>query len=146
MKILKVKTEKRSLGNFGERRAVWYLIRHGYIIRRRNYTGGEKQSAELPEIDIIASKGDTVAYVEVKTRTVGKEHPNEPRPASAVTPEKMQKIMQTALWYSAWHARNKRMRFDIIEVYVNVKSERKRVAEIRHLVGAYTKNTARRHR
>ena len=146
MRILKIKTERRRLGNFGERRAAWYLLRHGYLVRKRNYTGGENGTDELPEIDIIASKGDTVVYVEVKTRTVGSEHPNEPRPASAVTPEKMQKIMQTALWYRAWHARDKKMRFDIIEVYVNEKNGRKRVSEIRHLVSAYTKNTVNRRR
>ncbi len=146
MNILKVKTEKRTLGNFGERAAARYLWRHGYIVRKRNYTGGEIKSVELPEIDIIAHKGSTVAYVEVKTRTVGKENPNEVRPAASVTPEKMRKIMQAASWYRAWHAKGKKMRFDIIEVYVTEKNGRKKVAEIRHIEGAYTKDTAYRKR
>ena len=146
MRILKVKTEKRRLGNFGERRAALYLWLHGYIVLRRNYTGGEIYDVEIPEIDIIAKKGDTVAYVEVKTRTVEKQDPCEPRPASAVTPEKMRKIMQAASWYRAWHARGKKMRFDIIEVFVTEKNGRRRVERINHVVGAYTKNTLYRGR
>ena len=140
MNILKVKTEKRRLGTLGERAAARYLFFHGYFITARNYTGG--RTNKLPEIDIIAHKGDTVAYVEVKTRTLGTEHPNEPRPASAVTPEKQRKIMQTAAWYKAWHARKKKMRFDVIEVYVENKNGKVRVKEIKHLIGAYTKDTA----
>ena len=141
MRILKVKTEKRSLGTFGEKRAARYLWLHGYRVRRRNYTGGEVEAVEVPEIDIIATKGDTAVYVEVKTRTIEKMHPYEPRPASAVSTEKMKKIMQAAYWYRAWHAKGKKMRFDIIEVYVTEKNGRKRVAEIRHIIGAYNKNT-----
>ena len=56
MRILKVKTEKRRLGNFGERRAALYLWLHGYIVLRRNYTGGEIYDVEIPEIDIIAKR------------------------------------------------------------------------------------------
>ena len=141
MRILKVKTEKRSLGTFGEKRAARYLWLHGYRVRGRNYTGGEVENVELPEIDIIATKRDTAVYVEVKTRTLEKMHPCEVRPAAAVNREKMKKIMQTAYWYRAWHARGMKMRFDIIEVYVTEKNGRKRVAEIRHIVGAYNKNT-----
>ena len=144
MNILKVRTEKRRLGNFGERRAALYLWLHGYIVLERNYTGGEIHGVDIPEVDIIARKGDTIAIVEVKTRTVGKENPNEPRPASAVTPEKMRKIMQAASWYRAWHDREKKIRLDIIEVYVTEKNGRKKVADIRHLIGAYTKNTLKR--
>ena len=144
MNILKVKTEKRKLGTLGERAAARYLFFHGYFIKARNYTGGK--GFDLPEIDIIAAKGDTVAYVEVKTRTLGTEHPNEPRPASAVTPEKQRKIMQTAAWYKPWHARNKKMRFDVIEVYVENKNGKVKVKEIKHLIGAFTKDTARRKR
>ena len=144
MKILKVKTEKRRLGSFGERRAALYLWLHGYIVQRRNYTGGEIHGVDIPEIDIIASRGDTVAYVEVKTRTLGKEDPKEARPASAVTAEKMRKIMQAASWYRAWHARDKKMRFDIIEVLVSEKNGRRRVENINHIIGAYTKNTLKK--
>jgi putative endonuclease len=50
----------------GETYAYWYLRRRGYILIARNYT--------LPgckgEIDIVGYDGDTVAFVEVKTRII----------------------------------------------------------------------------
>ena len=144
MNILKVKTEKRKLGTIGERAAAWHLFFHGYFIKARNYTGGK--GFDLPEIDIIAQKGNTVAYIEVKTRTLGAENPNEPRPASAVTPEKQRKIIQTAAFHKAWNAKGKRMRFDIIEVYVENKNGKVKVKKIKHLEGAFTKDTAYRRR
>ena len=52
----------KILGNKGEQAAVQYLENHGYLIRERNYR------ARTGEIDIIASKGDTISFVEVKTR------------------------------------------------------------------------------
>ncbi|MBP3793478.1 MAG: YraN family protein [Ruminococcus sp.] len=52
----------RKTGNIGEQATADFLVRNGYKILARNYTvrGGE--------IDIIASKEGTTAFVEVKTR------------------------------------------------------------------------------
>lgn len=54
---------KLSVGKFGEELAVKYLKKLGYKIIERNFRirGGE--------IDIIARDGNTLVYVEVKTRT-----------------------------------------------------------------------------
>ena len=48
----------------GESAVCRYLMQQGYTIRKRNYRirGGE--------IDIIAQKGEILAFVEVKTRYV----------------------------------------------------------------------------
>ena len=136
MKILEIKTVKRLLGNFGERAACRYLKRNGYRIVKRNFV------ADSHEIDIIASNKDTLVFVEVKTRTIGKESPNEPRPASSVTPEKQRAIISAAKMYAAFNPTNKKKRFDVIEVYVNDNSKRKCVAEIKHLVNTFNVNTA----
>lgn len=52
----------RQTGDQGEALVCEYLKNHNYTIVKRNYTikGGE--------IDIIATKADIVAFVEVKTR------------------------------------------------------------------------------
>ena len=52
----------KEIGNLGEDTACEYLKSHGYMILQRNY------HSRYGEIDIIASKGDTVVFCEVKTR------------------------------------------------------------------------------
>jgi putative endonuclease len=53
---------KRSLGSFGEEWAAALLARRGYRIIDRNVR------YRVGEIDIVAEEGDTLAFVEVKTR------------------------------------------------------------------------------
>lgn len=57
--------KRRTLAQQGEDRAAKYLKRQGYRILERNARLGRY------EIDIIAREGDTVAFVEVKTRRSG---------------------------------------------------------------------------
>ena len=140
MKILEIKTVKKLLGNYGERVACRYLRRKGYRVEKRNLV------ADSHEIDIIASTKDTLAFVEVKTRTIGKENPNEPRPASSVTPEKQRAIISAAKMYAAFNPTSKKKRFDVIEIYVKDNSKRKHVAEIKHLINTFNVNTAFSHR
>ena len=136
MNILKIKTEKRQLGDYGEAVARRYLRRHGYRIVKRNFV------ADSHEIDIIATNRDFLVFVEVKTRTVGKENPNEPRPASSVTAEKQRSIISAARFYTAYNPCNKKKRFDVIEVYVSSNNNRYYVAEVKHLQNAFNLNTA----
>ena len=137
MKILKIKTEKRRVGDLGERAAARFLRRHGYRILERNYV------ACGSEIDIIAQDRTHIAFVEVKTRNVGSDNPKEPRPASAVTPEKQRKIMTAASYYKAYHPNERRMRMDIIEVYVEGAAGKERVKEINHMTGAYDRSSCK---
>lgn len=133
MKILEILTEKRKVGNVGERAAEKLLKKSGYKILERNYV------ALGYEIDIIAFDREHTVYCEVKTRTLGKENPREPRPASAVTPEKQRKIISAAKYYNANKNLSRKMRFDIIEVFVD---ERKKVKNANHLIGAFNYDTA----
>ena len=132
MEILKIKTEKRRLGDLGERAAAKYLRTHGYKILERGYVG------EDSEIDIICSSRDTVAFVEVKTRSVEAESPMEERPASAVTPEKQRKILKAAAIYRSFNPSDKKMRFDVVEVLVREG----KVERINHLIGTFDRDTA----
>ena len=139
MQILKIDTEKRRLGNFGEKRAVRYLRWRGYRILKRNFVTDQN------EIDIIARRNKTTIFVEVKTRTVGAENPNEPRPASSVNAKKQRAIIKGARMFSAYYPSNTKKRFDVIEVYVIQNNGRYKVAEIKHLKGAFNLNTAYEH-
>jgi len=53
---------RRRLGAFGERLAAAHLEAKGYRIRARNYRCREG------EIDIVAQDGETLVFVEVRTR------------------------------------------------------------------------------
>ena len=136
MNILKIKTEKRTLGNFGEDAAAKFLRRAGYKILERNYVSDEG------EIDIICCDKKVMAFVEVKTRTVGKESPLEMRPASAVTKEKQRKLAKAAAFYGAYFGRGYQLRLDIIEVMVDGSGKKPEVSEIKHLIGAFDRSDA----
>lgn len=94
-------------GNRGERLAAQMLKGKGYVILARNCRN------RCGEIDIIARDGDTIVFVEVKTRS---EH-TEGRPEEAVTRTKQRQITRAA---SAWLQQHKlhqhRCRFDVVAI------------------------------
>ena len=136
MEILKVDTEQRRLGDFGERAAARMLKKAGYKILERNFTTDDA------EIDVIAEKDGITAFVEVKTRCVSDGATGiEPRPASAVTPKKQRALIGAAKVYLAFN-RGTRARLDVVEVYALRRGAGWRVHEIKHLVGAFDKNSA----
>ena len=135
MEILKVKTKERLIGDIGELAAAKYLKKNKFKILEKNYVQSDS------EIDIIAQNKDYVVFVEVKTRTSGKENPCEPRPASSVTPDKQRKIINCAKCFLSTYQKTKKVRFDIIEVLLD---EKKIVSELNHLEAAFNFNTAYR--
>ena len=106
-------------GDFGEEKAVKYLKKQKYKIIKRNFKN------KVGEIDIIARQGETVVFVEVKTRTDEKFG----FAAEAVDLKKQHKIKNVALLYSQ-KENIANMRFDVVEVYL--KEDR-----INHIVNAF---------
>ena len=99
----------KTIGDIGEEYAVNYLKKHRYKILSRHYR------KRFGEIDIIAEKKGTVAFVEVKTR-----HENPlTRPFEAVDTKKQEKIYRTSLAYIYENDLDCQYRFDVCEVYVN---------------------------
>ena len=97
----------KPLGDRGESIAAEHLERAGWSIVDRNFRMGRK------EIDLVARRGEVVAFVEVKTRAgLGYGHPLE-----AITAKKRREIQQVA---GAWVARYGRpddsYRFDAVSV------------------------------
>jgi putative endonuclease len=136
MNILKVLTKNKVIGNFGENAAVRYLKHHKYKILERNYI------ANGSEIDIIAKSKDMLIFVEVKTRTFGKESPFELRPAASVDYEKQRKIISAAKWYLSANEHNGKIsgllkRLDVIEVYVKKENDKQKTDRICHIEGAF---------
>jgi putative endonuclease len=54
--------EAERFGRWGERRAAWWLRLHGWRIV------GQRVKQRTGEIDLIARRGRTTAFIEVKTR------------------------------------------------------------------------------
>lgn len=52
----------QQLGHDGEAIVVQYLVKEGFSILATNY------NTRFGELDIVAQKGDVVAFIEVKTR------------------------------------------------------------------------------
>ena len=133
MKILEVLTRARTIGNKGERIAVRELRKKGYKIIAKNYVAGGD------EIDIIAENKEVIAFVEVKTRTVGKSDLILPRPASAVNAEKQRKIIKTANFFLGGYKKKRRVSLDVFEVYLTPEGKREQTL---HIENAFNKNTA----
>jgi putative endonuclease len=103
-------TYRKELGRWGEEQGCRYLVDHGYRIVYQNYR------CPVGEIDIIASKDGSLAFVEVKTRRTTAYG----TPAEAVNYKKQMKYMKASLYFlndRKW--RDVDCRFDILEVIVN---------------------------
>lgn len=98
---------KKLLGNRGERHAAKFLRRKGYKILAKQF------SNRFGEIDIIAQDGDSLVFVEVKTRrsTVAGQ------PYEAVDSRKQRQMTRVALAFlkrRGWLER--RARFDVVSL------------------------------
>ena len=106
--------EARRTGVRGETYAYWYLRRNGYVFVARNYTlRGIKG-----ELDLVGYDGDTLAFVEVRTRTVREESPALPAlPELSVTREKQRVVIRTAQRFLAERrAPESPYRFDVVAI------------------------------
>ncbi len=97
---------RKKLGAWGEDVAALQLEADGFVIVARNWR------CRQGEIDIIAQKGELVAFVEVKTRK-GRDMG---APEEALTPRKGKKLMQLAKLYVAEHALDVDWRIDLMAV------------------------------
>jgi putative endonuclease len=84
------KLEARRTGVRGETYAYWYLRKNGYVFVARNYTPRGIKG----ELDLVGYDGKTLAFVEVRTRTVREESPALPE--LSVTREKQRVVVRTA--------------------------------------------------
>ncbi len=95
-------------GELGERIAADWLRRNGFLIMERNWRFGRY------EIDIIASRWDTIHFVEVKTRHAG----SLTSPEDAITRDKVCALKKAASAYIAGHRLAHELQFDMIAVEI----------------------------
>ncbi len=116
------KAERGKRAENAVARRLWW---EGYRLLERNYAvrGGE--------VDIIARKGDTVAFVEVRSRQEG----SAVAPKDTVGPRKQRRIDTAASAYlKAKHLGDVSVRYDIAEVWLD---ERGRPKQIDIIEGAF---------
>ncbi len=104
-----MKADHLSFGRLGERMACRFLMSRGFDILARRYQsrGGE--------IDLVAFEGDTLVFVEVKTRD-SREYGD---PWEFVDWEKQQRLRRSAEEFIAHHDLGRySYRFDIVGVVV----------------------------
>lgn len=109
----------------GENYAAKYLKQKGYKILNRNF------NVKFAEVDIIAQKGEILAFVEVKQRKTT----SFGLPREAVGPEKQKKIRKAASLYMVKFKPKLQPRFDVIEIYG--KCDGKEKPRIEHIKNAF---------
>ena len=96
----------RARGALGEIRAEQLLKEKGYEILARNFISPGS------EIDLIATDGRVIAFIEVKMRSGRWASGRE-----AVTPAKQKRICKGAVYYLMHSGlMNRQARFDVIEI------------------------------
>jgi putative endonuclease len=113
----------KILGSKGESLAVQFLKTKGYKIISKNY------KTSIGEIDIIAQDGETVVFIEVKTRA----NDSFGYPFEAVHSRKRQKLRNVALLYLKKQGKEIPVRFDVLSIIYTENS----IMEIEHIQDAF---------
>ena len=107
--------EHLYLGKSGEEAACALLKKNGYKVLVRNYKN------KLGEIDIIACDGETICFIEVKSRQTYKLG----LPQEAIFAPKQRKISKVALSFlKEKNFFDKKARFDIVSVIYSAGKSR----------------------
>ncbi|HWP60978.1 MAG TPA: YraN family protein [Candidatus Paceibacterota bacterium] len=116
---------RKEIGALGEQIAAGFLEQKGFTVIERNYR------KPWGEIDLIAEKGDSVRFVEVKTvsreriedisREMGKYSPEE-----QVHQFKLKKVARTAEMYMANKNDNRDFQVDVVAVFLDHSTRKAR--------------------
>ncbi len=114
--------QHNELGKKGEQLAVDYLLKKGYDIIVRNYR------FDKAEVDIIAQLKDTLAVIEVKTRSTT----DFGNPQDFISPKKIKRLVKAVDEYVNVNNLDVDVRFDIIAIVKQGK-----IFDIEHLENAF---------
>jgi len=117
---------RRITGTKGEEAAARFLTRSGYAILDKNIR------TRAGEIDLVAKEGNTLVFVEVKTRRDAEGDP----PQAAVNARKQNRLGKLAQGYlKLKRIRQTPCRFDVVSVIFNDEGS---VKAIRHIPNAFS--------
>ena len=105
------KEKARRRGLLGETYGYWYLRRQGYVFIARNYV---PQGAK-GELDLVGYDGETIAFVEIRTRTVREDISGLPELSVGYAKQNM--LVRTAQRFLAdRHLHDCPTRFDVLAI------------------------------
>ena len=120
-----LKGSRKRLGDAGEEIAARELIRRGYQVRERNWRSVEG------ELDIVAELGQTLVFVEVRTRRGDRFG----SPEESVTPAKRAHLIAAAQSYLQAHSLQDRdWRIDVVAVEMSERGRLERVDVIENAI------------
>ncbi|MBT3827664.1 YraN family protein [bacterium] len=119
---------KSVIGLQGEEHVTEFLVKQGYSILKRNY------QKRFGEIDIIATQGHTIAFIEVKRR-----QSNRFALSQVINPTKQRKIGLTAKSYISENPSDQPVnyRFDVALVQPNI-GDPEQSMHIEYIQNAFT--------
>ena len=112
-----------DIGALGEQIALEYLLERKYQILETNWVCGHK------EVDIIAKDGDTIVFVEVKTR----HSACLVEPEATVDVYKQRHLIWAANSFVNRYQYDNDVRFDIIAIVIDKNNEKR----IEHIEDAF---------
>ncbi len=125
----KGETPAQRAGRAGEEYTAGWLTRQGYEILARNW------HCRWGEADLIARKGDTAAFVEVKTRAPGAMV----SPLEAVDRKKRERLIRTAEAWLAQNGGDLQPRLDVAAVTVTEEEGRELISAFDYYESAFEK-------
>lgn len=118
--------KRRDTGSLGEKLAGEFLTRNGYRILETNYR------CSSGEIDIIARCGDTLVFVEVRT----KRSLQFGSPEESITPAKMNRLRAVVADYGQNHDNlPDSWRIDVVAIVLDRNGQVSRIEIIENAVG-----------
>lgn len=118
-----------SNGGRGEDFAAAALLADGYTLLARNY------HSRYGELDLVAVRGDILAFVEVKTRA----KTGWSNPEAAVTLAKQRRLIATAVCFLEEFSLDLQPRFDVFAI-ITADTQHFTVLESTHWEGAFIAN------
>ncbi len=112
---------RRAVGRRGEEAAAAYLEKSGLVVLEKNYR------CRLGEVDIIAQDGQTLVFVEVRSRS-GAGFGTAQESVRAGKQHKLRQLAWSYLKKCGFASRP--CRFDVVAVYFNDRGELKSIEHI----------------
>ncbi len=120
-----MKGARKRLGNAGEEIAARELVRRGYVVRERNWRCPEG------ELDLVAEQGETLVFVEVRTRRGDRFG----TPEESITLAKRAHLIAAAQAYLQAHSGQDRdWRIDVVAVEMSAQGQLQRVDVIENAI------------